>query len=222
MECSTCGKFWYFGLIQGYKQRRLWIKCLVWVVKEEALVVIGWSMASLEEAELSEAYDLARFMAVDDKSWWEATWFVFRVRTLVNTDEFEALVDFGGSMASLDVVEFSEDLDLARFMAFEDKSWWEATWSELGVNKLIIFDEFEALVDLGGSMASWDVVEFSGSLDFAQSSDWDEFKQYRTLYKSTFRSSINAFFKEATDAKTNDPAKIWKTVKSKISPNPQR
>ena len=27
------------------------------------------------------------------------------------------------------------------------------------------------------------------------------------------------FFKEATYVKTNDPAKLWKTVKSKITPN---
>ena len=51
------------------------------------------------------------------------------------------------------------------------------------------------------------------------SSDWDKFKRYRNLYKSTSRSSKKVFFKEATNVKTNDPAKLWKTVKSKISPN---
>ena len=51
------------------------------------------------------------------------------------------------------------------------------------------------------------------------SSDWDKFKRYRNLYKSTSRSSKKAFFKEATDIKTNDPAKLWKTVKPKINPN---
>ena len=48
------------------------------------------------------------------------------------------------------------------------------------------------------------------------SSDWDKFKRYRNLYS---RSSKKAFFKEATDIKTNDPAKLWKTVKPKINPN---
>ena len=117
-------------------------------------------MVSLEEAELSEGFDLARFMAVDDKSWWEATLFVLRVRTLVNTDELEAFVDFGGSMASLDVVEFSEAFDMAKFAADDDKKWWKETWSLLRVNTLVILDELEAFVDFGGSMASLEVVKF--------------------------------------------------------------
>ena len=49
--------------------------------------------------------------------------------------------------------------------------------------------------------------------------DWDKFKRYRNPYKSTSRSLKKAIFKEATDVKTNDPAKLRKTVKSKISPN---
>ena len=100
---------WFREVALVYKQRRLWLKCLVWVVIEEAVVVIGWSMVSLDEAELSEAFDLTRIMAVDDKSWLEATWFVLQVKTLVTTDEFEALVEFAKSIASFDVVEFSED-----------------------------------------------------------------------------------------------------------------
>ena len=82
-------------------------------------------MASWDVVEFSEALDLARITAVNDKSWWEATWSELGVKTLEKTDELEPLVDFAGSVASLDVVEFSKDFDMSKFTAVFEKSWCE-------------------------------------------------------------------------------------------------
>ena len=49
--------------------------------------------------------------------------------------------------------------------------------------------------------------------------DWLKFKQLRNRYQKCYKSSKQAFYKESTDVRTNDPTKLWRSVRTKLNPN---
>ena len=49
--------------------------------------------------------------------------------------------------------------------------------------------------------------------------DWSKFKQLRNRYQKCYKSSKQAFYKESTDVRTNDPTKLWRSVITKLHPN---
>ena len=46
--------------------------------------------------------------------------------------------------------------------------------------------------------------------------DWLKFKQLRKRFQKCYVSSNQAFYKESTDMRTNDPTKLWKSVRAKL------